>query len=978
LDPGDYKNIGAIRLYDFDSGQLVALLKGHINVVADLAFSPDGRHLISGSGDSTAIIWDVETRQPKHRLIGHRDQVVAVGFTPDSQRAVTGSFDGDLRLWRVEDGRQIVRMRGHVDRISSLDVARDGTIASGDYHGEIRLWDGITGAFRKVLARQTTWIGSLSFSPDGKLLLSSCGGGAPCADNPAIVYDVTNGGEATPYHGHDNVVDATAISPEGRWAATGGGDDRSIHIWDLRTGDRRVGLDGQPLRLTGTGKQVWAVGFAKDGREIAWGQSVGREHPFDRGPLEYSLVLPSSEKLLPTPRALDPNQARAFSRALVAKDGWSLTHRSDHRYNDAILDIKQGTRVVASIDRKFGGQHRAYSLTPDSTIVISGGVHGLLEAYDRGGKTLGTFIGHDGDIWAVAPSHDGQLLLSGGGDQTLRLWDLKAHKLLVTLFYGQDGEWVMWTPEGFFVASENGGKLVGWQINQGPDKEARYVTADQLKKLFYRPDLVAAKIAGDPEGTLREEAQRLDIDAILASGPAPEVAIVAPSDGNQADENKQNVTVRIADKGGGIGKITFRVNGQVKATARGRLVLNERNEITREFELARTENVIEVVASNGPDFLESEPATVTVKVDEGTLKGVPKLYVLAIGVDNYFDSGLRLEYAVKDALRLSKVLELAATSYGAKDFYRDAIVKTLPDKSLPDSKITRDKVRAAFEEIGGKMRATDVFVFFIAGHGKTVKGDYYFLPPNFRNIGLKPIEAQGFGPDDWEKWTAMITAEKSLLIYDTCESGSLATGEQKLAVRRSGDHIAAYQRLKERTGRLTLMATRDSDIALEGYRKKHGILTYAILEAIAKADPNQDNQIGLTELLEYVGDRVPEISCELTQPEPGSKGTCYRQVPQASFDGSLFPISPRFEAANPDYEAIAATASEIGQPAPDKLTHVVIQPVDLLEAIGGKVLRQLPTGYRVTEVRLENGFVLIARDGNTIGYVEESKLAELK
>jgi hypothetical protein len=327
-------------------------------------------------------------------------------------------------------------------------------------------------------------------------------------------------------------------------------------------------------------------------------------------------------------------------------------------------------------------------------------------------------------------------------------------------------------------------------------------------------------------------------------------------------------------------------------------------------------------------------------------------------------------------------LELAAKSEGAKDFYRDAVVKTLPDPAFPDVEITRASIRDAFQALGAQMRATDVFVFFIAGHGKTVGGDYYFLPASFKNIGLKPIQNQGFGPDDWEEWTAMVTAEKSLFVYDTCESGSLATGTHQIG-SRGAEQIAAYERLKDRLGRMTLMATNDSTIALEGYRNKHGILTYAILEAIARADHDQDDQIALTELIAYVGNRVPEISCELTKPEPGSEGTCYQQVPQASFTGSssLFPISPRYDAADPDpsaeQETALSTSGGIAESVPNKPTHFVAQPVKLLDA-EGQVLRQLPYGFWVTKVKTENDLMLIARDGKIIGYVEEGKLAELK
>ncbi len=108
-----------IRVFDFASGKLAALLKGHAGAVRGLAFSPDGRHLISGSQDKAAMIWDagswsgsgmgppsaapVTVSKPRLRL-GHRDAVYAVGFMPDGAGAVAGSFDRELRLWRVEDG----------------------------------------------------------------------------------------------------------------------------------------------------------------------------------------------------------------------------------------------------------------------------------------------------------------------------------------------------------------------------------------------------------------------------------------------------------------------------------------------------------------------------------------------------------------------------------------------------------------------------------------------------------------------------------------------------------------------------------------------------------------------------------------------------------------------------------------------------------------------------------------------------------
>ncbi|MDM8562505.1 WD40 repeat domain-containing protein [Candidatus Marithioploca araucensis] len=225
-------DVGDIRLYDFTSGKLVTLLKGHTNAVLSLAFSPDNRYLVSGSSDKNAIIWNMEskasalgTSKPKgldSRLSGHTKEIYAVAFTPDSQRVVTGSYDHSLRLWRVRDGGLITTLKGHTDKVYAVAISpQEDIIASGSDDYSIRLWDGRTGQFIKTLANQGTQVGSLSFSPDGRYLVSSCGGGG-CAANPEHVWSIPDGKEIVTYRGHDNVVIATAVSPDGRVVATGG------------------------------------------------------------------------------------------------------------------------------------------------------------------------------------------------------------------------------------------------------------------------------------------------------------------------------------------------------------------------------------------------------------------------------------------------------------------------------------------------------------------------------------------------------------------------------------------------------------------------------------------------------------------------------------------------------------------------------------------------------------------------------------
>ncbi len=478
----------AIRLYNFPTGELVTLLKGHDNVVNGLAFSPNSRYLLSGQGGSSnqiAIVWDINQQQRLHILKGHTKEIYAVAFTPDSKRVVTGSLDQSLRLWRVANGGLIAKLQEHSDKVRSVAISpKDGTIASGSLDHSIRLWDGLTGRFIKTLANQGTQVGSLSFSPDGGYLVS--GVSMQRGHFYCHVWSYPSGKKIVTYKEHDNIVLATAVSPDGRWVATGGGSNQEIHVWNLRDGTVKQ-------RLRGVGASIWAVGFSEDGKEMGWRKTWTQHNPAKGyGPLEYRLKLPSSVRPLGTPKEIKPNQN--YLRAKDKWQDWSLSHRKggDYGYN-AILDIKKQNRTIASIERGItdGNRHLSYTFTPNGQTIISGGSAGFLTAYQRDGSKIGDYVGHTGDVWAVAVSANGRFLLSGSDDQTVRLWNVETRENLLTLFHGSNGEWVVWTESGHYAASPNGDKMVGWHLNKGVAHAAYYLTAARLSKSLNRPDIVA-------------------------------------------------------------------------------------------------------------------------------------------------------------------------------------------------------------------------------------------------------------------------------------------------------------------------------------------------------------------------------------------------------------------------------------------------------------------------------------------------------
>ncbi|MGD9868558.1 MAG: WD40 repeat domain-containing protein, partial [Hyphomicrobiales bacterium] len=380
-----------VRLYDFASGRIVALLRGHSDAVLSLDFSPDGTRLVSAGADDTAILWDVANLRFLRRFSGHGGDVNAVRFARKGAAIATASDDKTARLWRISDGAVLGTMTGHADKVIALAVSpRDGSIATAGFDGTVRLWNGATGAAIRTVAATGAEIMSLAFSPDGSAVLAGPGG-KPYAPR---VIEVASGETRLTLEGHDNIVLAVAFAPDGRRLATAGGSDNEIHLRDAAT--------GALLRnLTGTGRSVWSVGFAPDGKSIAWGNTPAPGAPFEAGALEYVMRLPSGDGATGEPRPLGV-EASPFVRAAALKGSFALKHRpgGDFGYF-ANLDVIADGKVIASIERgeHDGYAHNAYGFTPDGRTVIAGGGHGFLTAYDLKGNRLGEFVGHTGDVW---------------------------------------------------------------------------------------------------------------------------------------------------------------------------------------------------------------------------------------------------------------------------------------------------------------------------------------------------------------------------------------------------------------------------------------------------------------------------------------------------------------------------------------------------------------------------------------------------
>lgn len=130
-------------VWDAATGRLEHKLEGHKESVAGMAFSPDGRHIVTGSGDRIARIWDVNSAKVIHELKGYAGGVNRVAYSRDGRRIVTSSnIDGTAKVWDPETGREVLTLKGHTAGIVGVAISPDGRrIATCSDDGTAKIWD---------------------------------------------------------------------------------------------------------------------------------------------------------------------------------------------------------------------------------------------------------------------------------------------------------------------------------------------------------------------------------------------------------------------------------------------------------------------------------------------------------------------------------------------------------------------------------------------------------------------------------------------------------------------------------------------------------------------------------------------------------------------------------------------------------------------------------------------------------------------
>ena len=379
------------------------ILEENTSTVSSVAFSTDGRTVVSGSDDKALQLRDLSVRVYNHDFLrrtlrGHKGsatcvairayrQIVDSGWnidgSADRQIVVSGSLDKTIRLWKIESSadRQIV--------------------VSGSLDKTIRPWKiESSAAIGKPLCRKTNSVKSVTISTDGRTVVSGSG------DKTVQLWNALTGtaiGEAL--HGHDSSVNSVAISHDGRIAVSGS-DDETVRLWNGWLGTPI----GGPLHVHHG--PVLCVAISADGRIAVSGSDDRTARLWD---VELGVVI----------SVLRGHEDHVTCVAISADGQIVVSGSKDMTIR--LWDARSGTEIRQTL-RGHESHVNSVAISADGRTAVSGSDDKTVRLWDvECGLAIGKpLLGHESPVQHVTISAEGQKALSRSSDGSVRLWSRNA------------------------------------------------------------------------------------------------------------------------------------------------------------------------------------------------------------------------------------------------------------------------------------------------------------------------------------------------------------------------------------------------------------------------------------------------------------------------------------------------------------------------------------------------------------------------
>ena len=851
--------------WETKTGKLLSTSKFSNYSVLSATNSPDGKYIIEKS--ISPSIKDKETGKILCWLKGHTESVNFINYSPDGKTIVTASKDNTAKIWDSKTGKLLYTLGENISGLHYVTYSPDGkNIVTVQDNGTTIIWNGKTGKLLHTLTLKCTWRLSSKpaiFSPDGKNI-------AILSTRDTVTIWNSETGELLHTLKGFKFIREVNYSPDGKNIATTSDLGTVVKIWDTKTGKLLHTLKGFKL--------IREVNYSPDGKNIAI-SLVKKVKIYDSktGKLLHALKGFISD-YSPDGKSI---AILGFSKSGSTVKIWSVDTKK------ILFNVEGGEEVLLSViyspDRKniaalgfpkFGSIVKIWDIQTGKLL------HTLVHAnyiksfdYDNEGKTILTRTDNTIGIWDIQTgkllyslkehsistiishrlssnySPDGKMIIIASSDGGIIIRDTKTGKLLVQQYLFENNEYVTLSPDGYFDGTPEALKQL--YFVKGLD----IIPLGAYYEQFYRPSLW--------ERIMNEEEIEKPTMNFADQKPLPSIKVTNPTTGKiefrgvskvdlSTSVKEFNLEFNVTDNGGGINEVRIFQNGKL-VNSKMESVNEKDKQISHSFKLSllQGENNIKVTAFNNERTEKSE--TVVIEYT-GKIQEPAKLYVLAIGLNEYKKSTYNLNYAVPDANAFTQAIK-----QGAKDIFTEVNIT-----SLQNNQATKANITKAFNEIKAKAKQSDVFIFYYAGHGSMSVVDegkqsmFFLIPYDVTNLySADVLKTYGISSAQLQDFSKNIAAQKQLFVLDACQSG----GALDLIASRGALEERAMAILARSTGTYWLTASGSEQLAGEFGALGHGVFTYAILQGLSgKADAQKDSKVSVKELSFYIESEVPILS----------------------------------------------------------------------------------------------------------------------
>ncbi|PSB43229.1 hypothetical protein C7B80_24930 [Cyanosarcina cf. burmensis CCALA 770] len=459
-----------IRLWDFQ-GKLI-WAREHDDAVRSVTFSQNGQYIASSSNDGTVQLWDLQGNLISQPFRGHEGIVYSVAFSPNGHYIISGGADKTVRLWDFQGNLISQPFQGHESAVTSVTFSPDGdNIISGSEDGTVRVWNVHPNSINLPIEGHIDAVLSVAFSPDGKYIASGS------KDKTVRLWTLWGIPKGTPFKGHTGAVNTVVFNPKEKSIASGDS-DATIWLWNYK--GQPVNAPIKPLYSP---LPILSLFFSSNGQQLLRFSSNKRWSFYNENLVDCSIswislqgkILGGSSFSSDSCNALtirspfqpSENENLWFSgRSAIEMGSFSSVSRINLKGDIINNRLNRLNSLNGQNFKGHNGDITSLALSPNGEYIVSGGGDTTLRLWTSAGEAMlqsQPFIGHTAKINSLNFSSNGQYIVSGSDDKTIRLWNLEGK--LITTFEGHNGSVtsVTFHPSGdYILSSSTDGKMQLW------------------------------------------------------------------------------------------------------------------------------------------------------------------------------------------------------------------------------------------------------------------------------------------------------------------------------------------------------------------------------------------------------------------------------------------------------------------------------------------------------------------------------------